>query len=45
MDKGGADISKLELVYYGENFRGVHAAQDIKENEIVLFVPFDLIIW
>ena len=44
MQAGGAYTEKLDLRYYAENFRGVHAARDIKKDETVLFVPFKLIL-
>jgi hypothetical protein len=40
----GADFSKLKLRYYSENYRGVHAATNVKNGEVVLFVPLPLII-
>jgi len=43
MQAGGAYTEKLDLRYYAENFRGVHAASDIKAGETILFVPFNLI--
>lgn len=30
--------------FYSEDYRGVHAARDIKKGEIILYVPKDLII-
>ena len=39
MGKGGADYSKLKLVFYTEFYRGVHAIQNIKCGDPVLFVP------
>ena len=39
-----SDFSKLKLRYYTENYRGVHAAQTIKNGETVLYVPLHLII-
>lgn len=44
MNNGGADFSKLKLRYYSENYRGVHASQDIHSGETVLYVPKDQII-
>jgi hypothetical protein len=44
MQNHGADFSKLKLRYYTENYRGVHASQNIKNGETVLFVPLPLII-
>jgi len=39
MDAGGVDTTKLQLGLYGKNFRGLHAAGEIKKDEIVLLVP------
>lgn len=44
MKLGGACREKVEIRHYAENFRGVHAACDIREGEIVLFVPLKLIL-
>ena len=44
MKKGGSDFRKLKLRYYSENYRGVHASQDIKAGETVLYVPLHQII-
>lgn len=44
MKNGGADFSKLKLRYYSDNYRGVHAKQDIKAGETVLLVPLKQII-
>jgi tetratricopeptide (TPR) repeat protein len=30
---GGSEFDKLKLRFYSENYRGVHAARDIKERE------------
>lgn len=39
MEEGGAQFDKLKLRYYSENYRGVHAKQDIKNGETILLVP------
>ena len=44
MKKGGAELGKLKLRYYSDNYRGVHAQRDIKNGEEVLFVPLNQII-
>ena len=44
MNKGGADISRVEVRFHGTNSRGVHAARDIKKGETILFVPKSLIL-
>lgn len=44
MIEKGSDFSKLKLRYYAENYRGVHALNDIKNGDTVLFVPLPLII-
>jgi len=42
LTENGADYSKLELVFYTADYRGVVAKTDIKEGEIALFVPYDI---
>jgi protein-histidine N-methyltransferase len=44
MKKGGSDYSKLKLRYYSDNYRGVHAKQDISSGEVILLVPLKQII-
>jgi len=44
MKKGGSDFKKLKLRYYSENYRGVHASQDIRNGETILYVPLKQII-
>ena len=44
MKNGGADFSKLKLRYYTDNYRGVHAKNEIKSGETVLVVPLKQII-
>lgn len=44
MREGGSTFDKLKIRYYSADYRGVHAARDIKKNEIILKVPLDLII-
>ena len=39
MKEGGANFDKLKLRYYGPDYRGVHAARDIKKGEQILYVP------
>ena len=39
MKEGGAEFDKLKLRYYTESFRGIHAAQEIKNGETLLYVP------
>lgn len=39
MKKDGANFDKLKLRYYGPDYRGVHAARDIKKGEQILYVP------
>ena len=38
----GADFSKLELVFYSADYRGIVAKTDIKKDEIALLVPYDI---
>ena len=39
MTKDGANFDKLKMRYYGPDYRGVHAARDIKKGETILYVP------
>lgn len=39
MRQDGSTFDKLKLRYYGPDYRGVHAARDIKQGETILFVP------
>ena len=39
MKDGGAEFDKLKLRYYTEDYRGVHAASNIKQGETILYVP------
>lgn len=41
MKSGGAEFDKLKLRYYTEDYRGVHAARNIKKGETILYVPKD----
>ena len=44
MTKGGADTSKLRLEYQNVDEHGVFAAGDIKQGDVILHVPDDLIL-
>jgi len=44
MKDGGSEYNKLKLRYYSENYRGVHASQNITSGETILFVPLAQII-
>ena len=35
----GANFDKLKVRYYAPDYRGVHAATDIKKGETILYVP------
>ena len=37
--EGGSKFDKLKIRYYSADYRGVHAARDIKKGEIILYVP------
>jgi len=39
MLQGGANFDKLKMRYYGPDYRGVHAARNIKKGETILYVP------
>jgi hypothetical protein len=36
---GGSKFDKLKIRYYSADYRGVHAARDIKKGEVILYVP------
>lgn len=44
MKQDGAIFDKLKLRYYGPDYRGVHAARDVKKGETILYVPLKEII-
>jgi len=44
LKEGGSDFGKLKLRYYTADYRGVHAARNIKKGETILYVPKDKII-
>ena len=39
MIEQGANFDKLKVRYYAPDYRGVHAARDIKKGETILYVP------
>ena len=39
LNKGGAETSKITLRQYRKNYRGIHALEDIKEKETIMFIP------
>lgn len=39
MREWGANFDKLKVRYYAPDYRGVHAARDIKKGETILYVP------
>jgi histone-lysine N-methyltransferase SETD3 len=41
---GGSEYDKLKIRYYTTDYRGVHAARDIKKGETILYVPKEQII-
>jgi hypothetical protein len=41
---GGSQFDKLKIRYYSADYRGVHAARDIKKGETILYVPKEQII-
>ena len=41
---GGSQFDKLKIRYYSEDYRGVHAARDIRKGETILYVPKEQII-
>ena len=41
---GGAQFPKLKMRYYAADYRGIHAKQNIRKGETILYVPKDEII-
>jgi histone-lysine N-methyltransferase SETD3 len=41
---GGSIYDKLKIRYYTADYRGVHAARDIKKGETILYIPKEQII-
>lgn len=39
LKEGGSEFDKLKIRYYSDDYRGVHAARDIKKGETILYVP------
>ena len=39
MKEGGADLSKVSLKFYTEDFRGVISNENIKAGEEIMFLP------
>jgi histone-lysine N-methyltransferase SETD3 len=39
LDEGQSDYSKLEMRWYWEGYRGVHAKTFIRKNECILYIP------
>lgn len=39
LKEGGSIFDKLKIRYYTADYRGVHAARDIKKGETILLVP------
>ena len=44
MKTDGALFDKLKLRYYAPDYRGVHAAREIKKGETIVYVPLKEII-
>lgn len=44
MKEGGSTFDKLKIRYYSTDYRGVHAARNIKKGEIILLIPLKQII-
>ena len=39
MKTDGSEFDKLKMRYYAPDYRGVHAARDIKRGETIVYVP------
>ena len=44
MKTHGAEFDKLKMRYYAPDYRGVHAAREIKKGETIVYVPLQEII-
>jgi histone-lysine N-methyltransferase SETD3 len=44
LKEGGSTYDKLKIRYYSADYRGVHAAKDVKKGDILLYVPLKQII-
>ena len=44
LKEGGSNFNKLKIRYYTADYRGVHAARDIKKGETILYIPKEQII-
>ena len=44
LKEGGSNFDKLKIRYYTADYRGVHAARDIKKGETILYIPKEQII-
>jgi histone-lysine N-methyltransferase SETD3 len=44
LKEGGSEFDKLKIRYYTPDYRGVHAARDIKKGETILYIPKEQII-
>jgi len=44
LKEGGSTFDKLKIRYYSTDYRGVHAARNIKKGEIILLIPLKQII-
>lgn len=44
MKDSGTELDLLKIVNYSEYSRGLHAAEDIKYDEIALYIPFTQLI-
>jgi histone-lysine N-methyltransferase SETD3 len=44
LKEGGSIFDKLKIRYYTADYRGVHAARDIKKGETILYIPKEQII-
>ena len=44
LDAPGADYTKTEMKFYGENQRGVHAKTGIKKGDTLMKVPYEKLV-
>ena len=44
VNKGGSQINKVDLKHFTETNRGVVATDDIQKDDLLMFIPVDLIL-
>ena len=44
MKDGDCDISKVQIQYYKDDYRALHAAQDIAKGDTIYYIPRDQVL-